>query len=446
MDELVMIQTNDIHSHFQSFFDAMEQVHQRIKQYQKEGTEYCLIDCGDFADRVHPLTEATNGQCNTELLNQYHYDYVTIGNNEGLGNTHQQLDSLYQSFNGKVLLSNIVDCATHRIPTWAKGYDIYTTKSGKKILFFGLTALFPMSYQPLGWKIMDPNLVLPKIYDQFQHQVDGFVLISHLGRHTDDQLAEKYPWLNVILGSHTHHLYPHGKLINKTMLTGSGKWGQAVSIVTLNLESMTSKVETMDITATSFDSSIQKAAELEEQGQKMLSERIVGHLSRDYSSREFCQWIAHQLMNRYHADGCFLNTGLFLTDMSQGEVSAYDMQQCLPHPMHVMEVWLSGDDMKRFLHEISKNRHYLQRFHLIGMGFRGDEFGDIISAGWQERDGEWYYKGKKMDTQRLYHFVTVDHYYFVPYFPTLSYIGHVKVHMNRFLRIECASLLNEEIK
>lgn len=442
MDALVMIQTNDIHSHFQPFFDAMAQVQQKITEYQEAGMEYCLIDCGDFTDRFHPLTDATNGQYNTELLEQYHYDYVTIGNNEGLGNTHQQLDELYQSFTGTVLVSNLIDRTTKQLPQWAKGYEIRRTKSGKKILFFGLTAPFADSYRRLDWTVIDPRLILPRIYERFADEVDGFVLISHLGRHTDDELAEQYPWLNVILGSHTHHFYPAGKKLNHTTLTGAGKWGQVVSIATLDLATMDCTVETIDMANFPAPDSATKATILDERGQQLLSERKVGYLSHSYSAREFAAWTTEKLQAKYKADGCFLNTGLFLTDLPQGEVSAYDIQQCLPHPMHVMEVWLPGDEMRRFLHEISKNRHYLQRFHLVGMGFRGVEFGDILSASWQEKKGEWFYQGQPIDDQRLYHFVTVDHYYYVPYFPTLSYVGKVKVHMNHFLRAECASLLS----
>lgn len=40
------------------------------------------VDLGDFADRWHPLTEASDGKENIVLMNQVDYDYVTIGNNK----------------------------------------------------------------------------------------------------------------------------------------------------------------------------------------------------------------------------------------------------------------------------------------------------------------------------------------------------------------------------
>ncbi len=60
-------------------------------------------------DRAHPLTEATDGQFNVTLMNQIHYDGVTIGNNEGLGNSKEQLIHLYDHANFDVILGNLLN-------------------------------------------------------------------------------------------------------------------------------------------------------------------------------------------------------------------------------------------------------------------------------------------------------------------------------------------------
>lgn len=443
METLTIIQTNDIHSHFENLLNAMSVIQEKKQQLDKENKEYLLIDCGDFCDRVHPFTEVTDGKGNIALLNEFQYDLVTIGNNEGLGNSHEQLNQLYESFNGQALISNLIDAKTRELPQWMTPYKIYQTRSGKKILFFACTALFPMSYQPLGWEVIDPRIVLPKIYERFCNQVDGFVLISHLGKHLDDELAEQFQWLNVILGSHTHHLYPQGKQVGQTMITGSQKWGHFVTQLTLNLDDWTSKVATYDIQDIHLEVAREREEQLLQRGQVILSQQVVGELERSLSVTESCQAVVEALQQKYQADGCFLNTGLFLTPLYEGLVTAFDLQQCLPHPMHVMEVMLSGDDMKRFLYEISKNRHYLQKFHLVGMGFRGKKVGDILSSGFTEENGEWLFQGQAIETDRLYHIVTVDHYYFVPYFPTISYAGRIHLHMERFLRWEVADLINQ---
>lgn len=443
MEKLTLIQTNDIHSHFENLANAMTVIDQIRTHLDEQNEEYLLIDGGDFCDRVHPLTEATDGKRNIDFLNQYGYDYATIGNNEGLGNSKQELNELYTSFNGEVLISNLIDEQTGEPPQHTKPYAIYTTKSGKKVLFFGFTALFAMSYRELGWKVIDPRIVLPKIYERFSDEVDAFVLISHLGKHRDNHLADEFPWLNLILGSHTHHLYKDGKLVKQTMLTGSEKWGHYVTVVDFDLETKHSQVKTYDIQEIHTTEAAKLEQELQEEGRQLLTDISCGQLKQSLTPVEFCQATLQALQKRYHADGAFLNTGLFLTGLQQGEVTAYDMHQALPHPMHVMEVTLAGADMKRFLYEISKNRHYLQKFHLVGMGFRGKEVGHILSVGFEEHQHEWFFNGEPLEDNRLYSFVTVDHYYFVPYFPTISYAGRTKIHMDCFLRREVAGLIND---
>ena len=49
------------------------------------GKTVVTIDLGDFSDRCHPLTEATDGRANVAIMNTLAYDLVTIGNNEGIG-------------------------------------------------------------------------------------------------------------------------------------------------------------------------------------------------------------------------------------------------------------------------------------------------------------------------------------------------------------------------
>ena len=44
--------------------------------YQKKTV--VTIDLGDFSDRCHPLTEATDGRANVAIMNTLAYDLVTI--------------------------------------------------------------------------------------------------------------------------------------------------------------------------------------------------------------------------------------------------------------------------------------------------------------------------------------------------------------------------------
>lgn len=69
--------------------------------------------------RFHSISEATNGLGNTKLLNEALYDYVTIGNNEGITLAKEHLNRLYDDAGFEVLVANLFEKEGVR-PEWAK--------------------------------------------------------------------------------------------------------------------------------------------------------------------------------------------------------------------------------------------------------------------------------------------------------------------------------------
>ena len=86
--------TNDIHSHFENWPQISRFVLGK-KRRQEAGETVLTIDIGDHVDRFHSISEATNGIGNTKLLNEALYDYITIGNNEGITLAKEHLNRLY---------------------------------------------------------------------------------------------------------------------------------------------------------------------------------------------------------------------------------------------------------------------------------------------------------------------------------------------------------------
>ncbi|MEG2603235.1 MAG: metallophosphoesterase, partial [Carnobacterium sp.] len=82
MERVHIYHTNDLHSHFENWPRIEAYLAQQQKAHQEQKENVFTFDIGDACDRVHPLTEATDGQANIQLLNEGHYDAVTVGNNE----------------------------------------------------------------------------------------------------------------------------------------------------------------------------------------------------------------------------------------------------------------------------------------------------------------------------------------------------------------------------
>ena len=82
---------------------------QLVEKNMENRHPYLTLDIGDHIDRSNIFTEGTLGKGNVHLLNDAKYDYVTIGNNEGITLSHEELESLYIAANFEVIVSNFTD-------------------------------------------------------------------------------------------------------------------------------------------------------------------------------------------------------------------------------------------------------------------------------------------------------------------------------------------------
>src|SRR5699024_10690643 len=126
-----------------------------------QSEDFWIIDIGDHVDRVHPIAEAFMGKANVDLMNRLGYDIVTIGNNEGITLSHDDLYHLYDHAHFDVVCGNLHN-VTEEDPEWLQTYVVKSSKSGIKIGFIGLTAPFNAFYELLGWHISDPFHVLDR--------------------------------------------------------------------------------------------------------------------------------------------------------------------------------------------------------------------------------------------------------------------------------------------
>lgn len=441
METVKLYHTNDLHSHFENW--------PRISRYLNEQaarqTQSYIFDIGDAMDRVHPLSEATAGKANITALNEVPYQAVTIGNNEGIGNSKIELNQLYQEAQFDVILSNLYDDVTGTMPAWVKPYDILTTESGFKIGVCALTASFPDTYGPNGWDVRLPDEVLPTLLAKLAPQVDTIILLSHLGFREDQRIAAAYPKIEIILGAHTHHLLPEGFWVNETLLAAAGKFGQYIGEITLLIEDnkiieKTALVQEVALLPAS-EAETEQINDYRQQGQELLMDQKVANLPVDYP----LHWIGQselvklglKAMKAYtKTDVAILSTGLFLRPLSAGLVTRKDIHELLPHPMRPTRVTLTGENIYRMIREMEKNRHYLRNFPIKGMGFRGKVFGEICYDGIMY-DGQTqtvYWQGEPLDFEKKYTFSTVDHYIYVPFFPTIEICGENEVLFPYFFR------------
>lgn len=438
-EKLRILHTNDLHSHFEHF----PKIGRYLKKAQQDTSvdNVYTFDAGDFMDRSHPLTDASLGQANIKLMNNFNYTAGTIGNNEGISNSHEVLEHLFDHVDYPIVLSNLRE-EDESWPKWAKDYQIITTNKNTKIALVGLTAAYPMTYGPNHWHIKMLKETMDRVLPEIEGKYDLLFLITHVGKKMDEWLAQNYPQVDLIIGGHSHDLIKNGEKVNQTWIVQTGKWGNYIGDIALELEDHQIKKiipKTIPVAGLKEEKDDQQViADYFDQGKAMLEEEKVAFLPEKFNDDK--EAAIQESLNAISAyagtDLAILSSGLFLKPFKAGLLTKFDLQNSLPHPMHVVKSVLKGSDLWRLVMEIEKNRHYLDHFPLQGMSFRGKVFGQMYYKGIKVdlKNRVVYANGKEVDPYADYQIAGLDHYVLVPFFPTLAIVGENEFLFPQFLR------------
>nr|UKS69479.1 bifunctional metallophosphatase/5'-nucleotidase [Lactococcus garvieae] len=438
MNSLRIIHLNDLHSHLERF-----PVIERFFAEKSVGHPDVLrFDLGDNVDRVHPLTEATGGQINVALMNELDLTAATLGNNEGLGLTHDMQSRLYNQADFDILLSNITNMP------FAQGPKIIKSSWGMRIGILGLTAPY-LAYLQAGWDIVDPFVCLDLLLPL---DCDFTILLSHLGKAVDEKIAKNYD-IDLIIGSHTHHLFEHGAELHGTLLAAAGRYGEHVGEINLTFDqnnkiiaSEISTIATNTLKKEKSDALHINSWELE--GRKMLQGRTVAEIPQSltnvYPDYEASYFIAELLARYGKVDACVFNTGLLVTEALPSQLTLDDLHQFLPHSMRLVRLTMRGKELKEVLREMLDVSAMLSGQNIRGMGFRGKRFGQLIFQGISFDRGRFYYRNTAVRDAESYSIVVPDQYLFAWYFPLLKKQEKTEILFPYFLREIVANELKNE--
>ncbi|MEI5907851.1 bifunctional UDP-sugar hydrolase/5'-nucleotidase [Bacillus spongiae] len=428
IEKIHIYHTNDLHSHFENWPRISRFLSERKRQHEVAGEEVIFLDLGDFVDKWHPLTEGSKGKASVPLLNEVGYDAVTIGNNEGITFSHEELDTMYKEAQFDVVVANLYTKKGQR-PKWVKPYIKKKLKSGFTFAIIGITAYYEHFYQLLGWKMTPPLDELKKVLDDIT-DVDGIILMSHLGIRDDEWIATEHEVIDVLLGGHTHHLLPNGKVIHQSLLGAAGKYGYYIGHVQLSIDTSTNTIVNKTATVYKTEDLEEKKQDQKlindwmEQGKSLLNKEVVklkNGLKGDwFNPSPLTQLLCDAIHHWTKADCTFINSGLVLGDLPQGSITQYHIHSLLPHPINPCAVTLTGAELKEVIKQ-SLNPE-LPQLQLKGLGFRGQVMGNIVYKGITigESINDLSINGEKIELHREYRLGTTDMFTFGHFFPELK--------------------------
>jgi 2',3'-cyclic-nucleotide 2'-phosphodiesterase (5'-nucleotidase family) len=345
------------------------------------------VDIGDNMDRFHPITEATNGRANTALLNKLNYDFATLGNNEGITLDYKALSELYEHASFPVLAANLFE-KDGRYPAWVKPYQ-FKEVNGITVGYLGITVFYEHFYSLLGWKVTDPYEAVEKYLPIVKENADIIVVLSHLGISDDEELARRFLDIDVILGGHTHHVLPEGRVIGDTLVCGAGKYGQYIGQVDLTYDRKRSVLvkktailhELEDYTPD--DEIVEIIESMEKESEETLNKKI-GVLEEPmpvewFAPSKFADYLANLLKDWCEADIGMVNAGVLLEGLEAGDITLEKLHRICPHPINPCRVTLTGEELR----EVAQQSLHpeMEQLRVKGLGFRGEVMGKMAFSG-----------------------------------------------------------------
>ncbi|PTE69138.1 bifunctional metallophosphatase/5'-nucleotidase [Staphylococcus devriesei] len=428
--KLTIYHTNDIHSHLNEYARIASYMADHRPKLQHPSL---YLDIGDHVDLSAPVTQATLGRKNVELLNESQCDIATIGNNEGMTISHEALNNLYNEAKFKVICTNVIDEEGH-LPHNIATSHIEEIES-VRFLFVAATAPFTPFYRALDWIVTDP---LEAIKDEIANQrgnYDILIVMSHVGVFFDEKLCQEIPEIDVILGSHTHHHFDHGQVNNGVLMAAAGKYGYYLGEVNLTIENK----QVVNKTATLYpvDTLPEVETDYDVEGKALMSEPVIDHPVNLTSKTDVITKTSYLLAESVYeftlADCTIVNAGLIVKGVEADKLTEYDIHRMLPHPINLVRIRLKGSELKNVI--IKSQKQEYMREHAQGLGFRGDIFGGYIlyNCGFIESEQRFFVNGEEIQDNATYTLGTVDMYTFGRYFPMLKGLS-IDYLMPQFLR------------
>lgn len=427
IEKIHFYHTNDLHSHFTHWPRIHDLVTTRKKLHAEDLEAVFTFDIGDHLDRSHVFTEGTLGKGNIELLNNALYDVVTIGNNEGITLSYEDLSHLYNNAKFEVVVGNLLEKNGDR-PTWLKPFTQLVTSEGTKIGVLAVTAEYTKLYELLGWENTSAFDELTKAILQLEKEVDVLICLSHLGLQEDEKMAWLFPQIDVIFGAHTHHVLHEGKIVNETLLAAAGKFGYFVGHVSIEYNHKMKKVVYKKATLYDTDDLVQLKEEenfvskLNQIGQEKMKDLVfhqqVSLKKEWFKDSQLANFFGDALMAYCKADCALFNAGILLSDLPSGWISSYEVHQMLPHPINPCVIELNTTELIE-LYNQSLNQEW-PKLEIKGLGFRGTVMGKMITHNMHVEENRLFINNEHVPNHKNIRLATLDMFTFGYFFPSLN--------------------------
>ncbi|MBQ8988254.1 MAG: bifunctional metallophosphatase/5'-nucleotidase [Prevotella sp.] len=356
------------------------------------------------------------------LMNLTGFNGSTLGNHEF--DVHS-LSRLIGLSNFRYICANIFPSDSVNIKTVP--YQIFDVE-GLKVGIVGAIQLSPQGIPSThpdnvkGIRFKPAEEVIPQ-YEWLSRECDVTILLSHLGYPKDREMAQQFPWFDLIIGGHTHTQLKGNEVENGILITqNKNKFGR-VTYITLTVDSgkvVDKKAEYIDVKKYSKRSGLVDAM-IAHFNDNPEFRRVVAIADTPFETREElgCM-MCDAYISECHADLAVENPGGVRIDSHPaGDITVLDILEMDPFDNNAVVLELTGEELVTMMRTYCHDKYV--SFPFVG-GFKCEVIMDRKEPGIIKDVKLTTPDGKKFNMKKKYRVATNN------YIPATSKIPEGSAH------------------
>lgn len=295
------------------------------------------------------------------LMNQVGFNGSALGNHE--------FDAL--SLKRLIGLSNFRYICANAFPSDSSGIKIVPCQvfdvEGLKVGVIGCIQLNPKGIPSThpdnlnGISFKPAEEIIPQ-YEYLSKECDATILLSHLGYPDDIKMAEQFPWLDLIIGGHTHTQLNGNEVKNGVLITQNRNKLHRVTYITLTVEDgkvVDKKAEYIDVRK--YPKTVKVVEEMARfYNDNPTLRRILAIADTPFESREElgCM-MCDAFMEETGAEIGIVNPGgVRIESHPQGDITVRDVLEMDPFDNHAVVLELTGNEIAHMMLTYCHNTLY----------------------------------------------------------------------------------------
>ena len=296
------------------------------------------------------------------LMNQVGFNATAIGNHEF---DVKSLSPLMGLSNFSYICANMFpspEAGLHIVPS--QMFDVDGIKVGVigvvQVNQMGRPDTHPENVE--GILFSQPENVIEQ-YHSFSDQCDATILLSHVGYQGDIEMAEHFPWLDLIIGGHTHtQLTAEEPLHNGVLITQNKNRLPMCTHITLTVDKgkvINKKAEYIDVKKYPHQNKL-VATIVDLFDDDPFFKRVVAHAEAPFKIKDQMTYmLCDALLTEGEGDICIMNNGGTRIDsLSAGDITVHDILAMDPFYNEAVKATLKGEDILHIITAYSRGSLY----------------------------------------------------------------------------------------